>query len=174
MTPSCQGDTKLIIETQILHLKTRLLKLTTKLKIILDTLNIKHLWNQIQIPLKIHNIVHWKSMILKIFTKQAKSLSFEKQREPSEVFAFEKTQVENERLKLQHQKRIEASNQIKRKQELERNPLLQQPNNFFTVLQNNYITLKNTQMIPWTPKKDHQSELVDLNFHYLFHSSFVL
>ena len=51
-----------------------------------------------------------------------------------------------ERLKLQHQKRLQSASHLSRKQELERNQLLQLLNPPDTVFQDNCTALKTTQM----------------------------
>ena len=45
-----------------------------------------------------------------------------------EVFSSEQTQVEKERLRIQHQRRVESENQLIRKQELAQKQLIQQVN----------------------------------------------
>ena len=53
---------------------------------------------------------------------------------------------------IQHQQYTEAANQILRKQELERNQLIQQLNQLDTENQDDNITLEKTRRIPFTFK----------------------
>ena len=73
-------------------------------------------------------------------------------RETSEVNSSKQTEAENERLRLQHQGRIEAVNQCLRKQELERNQMIQQLHHFKTENQPDNVP-EITEMIPPTSKK---------------------
>ena len=77
----------------------------------------------------------------------------ELQQQLSEVFSSERIQAENERLRLQHQRRIEASNELLRKKELERNQLIKHLNQLDIQLQHDNVTTENTKMIPSTSKK---------------------
>ena len=68
-------------------------------------------------------------------TGQVQNPFVELQQQFSENFQPEQTQAEIERLRLQHQRRIEAANQSKLKQELKRNQLIQQMNKLDTEIQ---------------------------------------
>ena len=164
------------MRTQLLHPRMKDMIITTKLKILLSLLKIKHLCYQIQIqlkytkknPLQIH-----ASSSSEIFTEQSQNLSLEIKQGISEEFSLEQTQSEKERLKLQHQERIDAANQFLRKQKLERNQLLQQLKQPDILVQDDYISLQNTQMVPSTSKNHHYNKLLDLSFQYLVHSFFM-
>ena len=63
----------------------------------------------------------------------------------SEDFVLRAIQANNERQKLRHRERIEPTSQIFRKQELERNQLLQRFSPLYTVVQHDTTALeKNT------------------------------
>ena len=64
MEPSCQVATKLPIQNQTLHLMTKIFFVPTKLEMILNVLKIKHLWNEIQIQMKIQYKIHCKPKFL--------------------------------------------------------------------------------------------------------------
>ena len=74
-----------------------------------------------------------------IVTGQIPNLSVELQQHFSAVFSSEETQTEIEPSRLQHQRSIEAANQFLRKQELERNQLIQQFNQRDTDIQYNIV-----------------------------------
>ena len=88
-----------------------------------------------------------------IFTGQRQSPSVELQQQFSKRFSSEHTQTENERLRLRHQKRIEAASQLLRKQELQRNQLIQQLNPLDTEILNDIIRSEKNQLIPTASKK---------------------
>ena len=88
-----------------------------------------------------------------IFTVQVQNLSVEKQPKFSEILSWKQTQADNERLQLQHQRRIEAANQISRKQELERDQLTQHLNQIDTENQHEQIRADNTKLLPSNSKK---------------------
>ena len=69
-----------------------------------------------------------ESSYSEIFTKRIPNASVEMQEQICEVFSSDQTQAENERLRSQHQRRIEAASQKVRKQELERNQIILQLN----------------------------------------------
>ena len=73
-------------------------------------------------------------------TRQIQNLSVELQQHFSEFFSSEQTQVENERLRLEHQRRIDAANQIVQKQELDRNQWFKQLNQTDTEIRNDSNT----------------------------------
>ena len=75
--------------------------------------------NTLQIP---------DSSYSEMFTGQRHNPFVKLQQQFSEVFSAKQTQTENERLWLQHQRRIKAANQLLRQQDLERNQLIQQLN----------------------------------------------
>ena len=91
-----------------------------------------------------------ESSFSEIFTRQLQNLSKETQQQFSEVFSLEQAQAENDRLRLQHQQRIEAAIQILRRQELQLNQLLQQLNQSDTEIQKKNVISENTKMIPTT------------------------
>ena len=92
-------------------------------------------------------------LLLLIFTaKKAKNTPLGLQNEISEEFSFEQLQVEEYCLKLKHQKRKEASNQILQNQKLERYQLFKQLNQPDTVVQDDNKTLESTQVIHSTSK----------------------
>ena len=72
----------------------------------------------------------------------------EVQQSSSEVFFLEQILAKNERFILHHQKGIETANQLLRKQELERNHLLQQLYHPDTLVQDDNTTVEKIQMIP--------------------------
>ena len=79
---------------------------------------------------------------------KCQNLHLRMQQEFSEASPLEQTPAENERLKVKHQKRIEAAKQLLREQEQERYRLLEQLNQYNFVVQDDKIFLENTQMIP--------------------------
>ena len=70
-----------------------------------------------------------------ISTEQIPNPPVKLQQQSSEIFPSQRTQAEIERLRLQHQRTIEAANQVLRKQGLERNQLIQQLNHSDTEIQ---------------------------------------
>ena len=61
---TCQVEKELLVQNQIIQLKMKKKLITTRPKLILNPLKIKHLWNQIQIQRQVHNQIHGKSKIL--------------------------------------------------------------------------------------------------------------
>ena len=111
---------KLLIHTHTLCLRMETMTITTTLRKTLTPFKVKHLWNQkhptdntqqnlLQIP---------ESSYSKKFAGQKQNAYLEMQEQSSDVFSSEQTQTENERLRLQHQRRSEAANQFVGKQEL--------------------------------------------------------
>ena len=120
--------------------------------------------NLMQIPNSSHS---------EIFTKQVQTSSVEFRQNFLEVFSSEQTQAEAERLRIQHQRRIQAANQLSLKPELERNQFLQQKNQLDTEIQLDSFAPESIKMIPSTSKRYHHNKLQDLNFQFLHHSSFM-
>ena len=88
-----------------------------------------------------------------IFTGQVINPTVEMQQTFSEVFPSEKNQAVTKHLRLQHQRRIETTNQLLRKQELEPNQLIQQLNQLNTENQHDNILPEKTKKILSTFKK---------------------
>ena len=89
-----------------------------------------------------------------VFAKQIQNPSLKLQQLFAEVFSLKQTQVENERVRLEHQRRIETANQILREEELERNQLLQQLNQPATDNKDDNFTLEKSRMIPSTSETE--------------------
>ena len=81
--------------------------ITTKLKITLELLKIKDLWNQKHIKLKIHNKIHRKLIFFssEILAEQEPYPFLETQQGLAKFFSLELTQAEKERSKLNYQKK---------------------------------------------------------------------
>ena len=97
-----------------------MMMIATKLRLIVNFFRIKYLLNQLPIQLKTHKEFHWKilrSSYSEIFTEIDQNPSVEVQQHFSEIFSLEQIQAENERLRWEYQKLIEASNQSIQKQE---------------------------------------------------------
>ena len=134
-----------------------MMTMRTLLIIIRNLLKVINLWNQIQIKPTKHNTTLKtqipQSSYSEICTEQKRNPPVELQQRFSDVFSSEQTQAENESSRLQRQREIEAASHILRKQELERNQLIQQSNQFDTELQNDNTTPEKTKLIPSTTKK---------------------
>ena len=91
-----------------------------------------------------------ESSYSEILTGQRPNPSVERQQHFSEFFSSEQTRTEFERLRLQYQQRKEAVNQLLRKQELERNQLIQELNQLVIEIQYADIFSGKTQLIPST------------------------
>ena len=115
-----------------------------------------------------------KSSCSEKFTGGRSNPAVELQQQFSELFSSEQTQTANERLRLQHQQRIEAPNQLLRKQELERSPFLQQLNQLDTEVQHDDIPSKKLNWHLQHQNSYHHIKLQDLSFPLLQHSSFML
>ena len=91
----------------------------------------------------------------------------------SEVLSSEQTQAGTQRLKLQHQRRKKAANEILRKQKLERSQLIQQLNQFYT--KSNMITFVQKKLKRYLQNEQNSIniKLLDLDFPFLHHSSFL-
>ena len=68
----------------------------------------------------------------------------------SEIFSIQQIQLENKRLRQQHQKRIDTASQFSWKYEVERNFLIQHMNQRDTDFQDDNKTLENTRVTPST------------------------
>ena len=100
--------------------------------------------NPLQIP---------KLSCSEISTGKIPSSSVELQQQISEFYSSEQTQTTAERLRVQHQGRIEAANQILQNQDLEGNQLIQQLNQLDTKNQQDYNPSEKIQLIPSTSKE---------------------
>ena len=156
MEPSREVDTKLLIQTHLFHPKIRFVISYNQIEKIAASTRDKTSVepktspseNTQQNPLQIQ-VSSYSSM----FTEQAQNPSLETPQKISEAFPLEQTQATIESLKLQHQKLIEAANQLLRKQQLERNQFLQHLNQPDTVVQDHKSTVKSFQLIPSTSKR---------------------
>ena len=155
MKPSCQVDIKLLIQTPIFHLKRELNDNNNRIEISTESPlspkpvepNTKPTGKTQQNALQIHH-----SSYSELFIEKLQLIFVRLQQKWTEVFSKKQTWAENVRLKLQHQRRIEAANQMFQKQELEWIQLLQQMNKPDTVNQDDNNTLEITQMVPLTSK----------------------
>ena len=94
---------RLLIHTQKLHRKKKMMIIAIRLRTILHLLKTKHLWDQIQTQIKIHNTIHCKSQKPcqpEIFTRQTKNPSVKLQQQFSEVLSLENTEAENDGLRV--------------------------------------------------------------------------
>ena len=55
MQPSCEVDTKMLIQSQVFHFRMENMITATKLNLLLNFFRMKHLWDEIQIQLRIQN-----------------------------------------------------------------------------------------------------------------------
>ena len=85
-----------------------------------------------------------------IITGSIKNPSLQLQQDFFSIFSLEQTQTEKWNLKLQHQKRLEAANQILWKHELERTLLLTQLNQNNILAQMDNTAQAKTQLLPST------------------------
>ena len=174
---SCQIDTKLLIHTPKLNLGINLMIWATRLRIILNLLKIKHLLNQKQSQLELHNTIHPITQILlsprrlrhkhKIYPSVHLLLQF------CESFTLEQTPSDIDCLRLQHQQLVEAANQIEGKQELEHNQRLQQLNQFDSEKRNCRSLLDFSNLNQQQQKNYHHNKLIDLSFPFLLGSFFI-
>ena len=108
-----------------------------------------------------------------ILTEQRQNPSLVVQQLFSEVLSSEQTQAENERLRIQHQKRIGAANQFLRKQELQRNQLLQQKKQCDPEIQNDDFIPEYFPLTPLTSQKTPPQQVARSEFSnrntFIFH-----
>ena len=160
---------ELLIHIRNLHLKTKMMIITTLLKTLLNPFNMKCLWNQVQIQLVIHNKIICKTRYL-LFLRYLKTKSicristtilwnFSNQNKLKKIMNVYEYNIN---------KKIEAEKQKIRKQELERNQLIHQLDQHGTKIQHDDVHLEKTQ------KRYHYNKLTDLNFHFLHHSPLML
>ena len=90
---------------------------------------------------------------MRYFIRKVQNPSVELQQQFSEVFPSDQTQTGSERIRLQHQRRIEFANQLSRKHELERNNMIQQLNQLDSEFQHDNISPENSVLIPSTSEK---------------------
>ena len=86
-------------------------------------------------------------------TEEAQSTTLESEKDLAGISLWDQSEAENNRSKVQHQKRFKTTYQFLRKLELEWKRLLQQLNQSGTAIQDNIKTLKITIMILLITKK---------------------
>ena len=94
-----------------------------------------------------------KSSYSEIVTGQRPNRSVELQRQFPEFFSWDQSQTEKECLRLQHQQRIEAANQLVQKQEPERNQVTQQIIELNTEIQHDKILPEKNSADTFNSKK---------------------
>ena len=99
-----------------------------------------------------HSLRITQSPFSEIFTGQKQNPSVKWQQQISEVFSSEQAQTEIEHLRLRYQRRIKATNQLLRKQQLECNQLIQQLYQLHTELHHHTPPSETIQVIPQTSK----------------------